>query len=135
MKDGFNDIDPFPWKTNALNEMGFAARCVLLKFYGITDVARGNECEKLRQCVTVKMGWIVDAPDQETRKSDLNAFANLIWAFEDLQTCPVGEIVTFGNNAHGAARHGFKMASLAHSIIFKYNTTIQHWLEQNRKKG
>ena len=76
MKDGFNDIDPFPWKTNALNEMGFAARCVLLKFYGITDVARGNECEKLRQCVTVKMGWIVDAPDQETRKSDLTLRTN-----------------------------------------------------------
>lgn len=127
-------IDPIPWKTCALSEMAFAARCVLARFYGITDVARGNECEKLRQCITFKMGWII-TPNDETHKSDLNAFAELIWAFEDLATCKVDEIVTFGDYARGAARHGFKVASLAHEIIFKYNTTIQHWLEQNRKKG
>lgn len=128
-----NVINAGAWKRCALSEMAFAARCILETFYGITYVERGNECEKLRQCVSFKMGWRID-PNPETYKSDLNAFAELVWSFEDLATCPDHEIVTFGDNAHGAARHGFKVASFAHQIIFKYNTTIQHWLEKNRKK-
>lgn len=135
-----NVINAGAWKRCALSEMAFAARCILETFYGITYVERGNECEKLRQCVLLKMGWVI-MPNPETHQRDLYVFADLIWTFEDLSTynphtCKLNEIVEFGTEyPRGSARTGFRVASSAHEIIFKYNTTIQHWLEQNRKKG
>ena len=134
MKAVLQGINPQPWKWAALNEMDFAAGCALVKFYGIPRVYPGKHVEKLRECITLNMGWII-SPNHETHKADLAELSRLVLDFEYLQGCTDDdEIVTFGSDPAGAARDGFKQATKVHYLIFKYNPTMQSWIEQNRKK-
>jgi len=133
MKQILPDINPDHWKSCALAEMDFAAGCALVKFYGISSVYPMKHVEKLRQCIMLNMGWIV-TPNPETHKADLAELLRLILEFENLQESTGDEIVTFGINPAGDARDGFKQATKIHHLIFKYNPTIQSWIEQNRKK-
>lgn len=134
MKAGLQGINPQPWKWAALNEMDFAAGCALVKFYGISGVYPGKHVEKLRECITANMGWII-TPNHETHKADLAELSCLVLDFEYLQGCTDDdEIVTFGSDPAGAARDGFKQATKVHYLIFKYNPTMQSWIEQNMKK-
>lgn len=134
MKQILPGINPDHWKRCALAEMDFAAGCALVKFYGISSVYPMKHVEKLRQCITAKMGWII-TPNHETHKADLAKLSRLVLDFEYLRGCTDDdEIVTFGSDPAGAARDGFKQATKVHYLIFKYNPTMQSWIEQNRKK-
>lgn len=133
MKKIFPDIMPQPWKRCALSEMDFAAGCAIGFFYGIPNVYPGKHVEKLRQCITANMGWVI-TPNPQTYKSDLAELSRLVLEFDNLLNCPDHEIVTFGNDAGGDARDGFKQATKVHYLIFKYNPIIQCWIQQNRNK-